>query len=98
MHQDDLRSLLTDFAAERLALLLILASVVPYVVWVPEAGHNGGTWLGYWGKDVQAVPLRRHDQHHMNPKFFVRINGKELEAMIDTVSGNIPVRAEAHHT
>ena len=49
---------------------------------VPE--KCGGTFLGYWGQDVQAVPLRRHDQDHMNPKFFVRINGKELEAMIDT--------------
>jgi len=49
---------------------------------VPE--KCGGTFLGYWGKDVQSVPLRRHDEDHMNPKFFVRINGRELEAMIDT--------------
>ncbi len=49
---------------------------------VPE--KCGGTYLGYWGQDVQDIPLRRHDEHHMNPKFFVRINGKELEAMIDT--------------
>ena len=49
---------------------------------VPQ--NCGGTWLGYWGKDVQAVPLRRHNEDHMNPHFFVRINGRELEAMIDT--------------
>ncbi|WP_288378610.1 retroviral-like aspartic protease family protein [uncultured Massilia sp.] len=52
------------------------------IFFVPE--KCGGAWLGYWGKDVQSVPLRRHDEDHMNPKFFVRINGKELEAMIDT--------------
>ncbi|SFD18310.1 aspartyl protease family protein [Massilia yuzhufengensis] len=44
----------------------------------------GGVFLGYWGQDVQEVPLRRHNEDHMNPHFFVRINGKELEAMIDT--------------
>lgn len=55
----------------------------------------GDTWLGYWGKDVQAVPLRRHDQHHMNPKFFVRINGKELEAMIDTGAFASMITADA---
>lgn len=60
---------------------------------VPE--KCGGTWLGYWAKDVQAVPLRRHDQHHMNPKFFVRINGKELEAMIDTGAAFTMITADA---
>lgn len=60
---------------------------------VPE--KCGGTWLGYWGKDVQAIPLRRHDEHHMNPKFFVRINGKELEAMIDTGAFASMITADA---
>lgn len=49
---------------------------------VPE--KCGGTFLGYWGGNVQDIPLRRHNQHHMNPHFFVRINGVEMEAMIDT--------------
>lgn len=30
-----------------LALLLLVASLVPYLVWDPPGGHNGGTWLGY---------------------------------------------------
>lgn len=55
----------------------------------------GGTWLGYWGQDVQEVPLRRHNEHHMNPKFFVRVNGKELEAMIDTGASISVITADA---
>jgi hypothetical protein len=31
----------------KLALALIVASVVPYLWWQPAGGHNGGTWLGY---------------------------------------------------
>ena len=31
----------------KLAVLLALLSIVPYVAWDPPAGHNGGTWLGY---------------------------------------------------
>ncbi len=60
---------------------------------VPE--RCGSTWLGYWSKEVQAVPLRRHNEHHKNPKFFVRINGKELEAMIDTGATLTMITADA---
>jgi len=49
---------------------------------VPE--NCSGAYLGYWGGNVRDVPLRRHDQNDMNPRFFVRINGHELEAMIDS--------------
>lgn len=49
---------------------------------VPE--KCGNTFLGYWGGNAQDIPLRRHNQHHMNPHFAVKINGVELEAMIDT--------------
>ncbi|MGJ9417067.1 hypothetical protein ACHAC9_04770 [Massilia sp. CMS3.1] len=49
---------------------------------VPE--KCGATFLGYWGGNVQDIPLRRHNQNHMNPHFFVRINAVEMEAMIDT--------------
>jgi len=49
---------------------------------VPE--RCGDTFLGYWGGNVQDIPLRRHNQNHMNPHFLVRINGVEMEAMIDT--------------
>ncbi|CAH0130407.1 hypothetical protein SRABI118_00021 [Massilia sp. Bi118] len=52
------------------------------IFFVPE--NCGGTFLGYWGGNISAVPLRRHNQNHMNPQFLVRINGKELEAMIDS--------------
>jgi hypothetical protein len=31
----------------KVALLLVLASLLPYLAWQPTAGHNGGTWLGY---------------------------------------------------
>lgn len=31
----------------RISLLLMIASLVPYLVWQPEQGHEGGTWLGY---------------------------------------------------
>ncbi len=63
------------------------------IFFVPE--KCGGAFLGYWGKDVQSVPLRRHNEDHMNPKFFVRINGKELEAMIDTGAAFSMITADA---
>ncbi len=31
----------------RLALLLVLATIVAYAAYEPVGGHNGGTWLGY---------------------------------------------------
>ncbi len=31
----------------KVALLLMLTSLLPYLVWQPATGHNGGTWLGY---------------------------------------------------
>ena len=64
------------------------------IFFVPE--KCGSTWLGYWGKDVQSVPMRMHGgEHHRNPKFFVRINGKELEAMIDTGATTSSITSDA---
>lgn len=31
----------------KLATLLVLLSLIPYLAWDPPHGHNGGTWLGY---------------------------------------------------
>jgi hypothetical protein len=31
----------------RISLILMIASLVPYLLWQPEQGHEGGTWLGY---------------------------------------------------
>lgn len=31
----------------KVALLLMLGSIVAYVAWEPPTGHDGGTWLGY---------------------------------------------------
>jgi len=39
----------------KLALLLIVLSVLPYVLWVPPTGHDGGTWLGYTLGTVGAL-------------------------------------------
>jgi hypothetical protein len=39
----------------KLALLLILASLIPYLAWQPVAGHNGGTWLGYTLGTIAAL-------------------------------------------
>ena len=60
---------------------------------VPE--KCGGTNLGYWSKDVLNVPMRRHNTEDMNPRFFVRINGRELEAMIDTGAAFTMMTADA---
>jgi predicted aspartyl protease len=60
---------------------------------VPE--NCGGTWLGYWGKDVLEVGMRRHDENHRNPYFFVTINGTKLEAMIDTGAGFSSISSSA---
>lgn len=39
----------------KVALLLMLASIVPYVLWQPASGHDGGTWLGYTLGTVGAL-------------------------------------------
>lgn len=51
--------------------------------------------LGYWAEGVRSVPLRRHNTGHKNPHFFVRINGKEMEAMIDTGATISTIRSRA---
>jgi predicted aspartyl protease len=60
---------------------------------VPE--NCGGTYLGYWSESVRDIPLRRHNQNHMNPQFLVRVNGKELEAMIDSGAAVSSITAHA---
>lgn len=61
---------------------------------VPE--NCGDTFLGYWGSSVGVVPLRTHDsENHKNPLFFVRINGKEMEAMIDTGAASSVISSDA---
>jgi len=60
---------------------------------VPE--KCASTYLGYWSKDVLSVPMRRHNTEDMNPRFFVRINGRELEAMIDTGAAFTMMTADA---
>ncbi len=36
-----------NFRWLKLATLLVLLSLIPYLAWQPLHGHNGGTWLGY---------------------------------------------------
>lgn len=60
---------------------------------VPE--NCGSTYLGYWSENVRSVPLRRHNQNDRNPRFFVRINGEEMEAMIDTGAAVSLIRSDA---
>jgi predicted aspartyl protease len=60
---------------------------------VPE--NCGGAYLGYWSESVRDIPLRRHNQDHMNPHFLVRVNGNELEAMIDSGAAVSSITAHA---
>jgi predicted aspartyl protease len=60
---------------------------------VPE--NCGNTYLGYWSENVGSVPMRRHAQDQKNPHFFVRINGVEMEAMIDTGAAASSIRSTA---
>lgn len=36
-----------NFRWLKLATLLVMLSLLPYLAWQPRHGHNGGTWLGY---------------------------------------------------
>ena len=39
----------------KVMVALLLVCIVPYVVWVPEGGHDGGTWLGYTLGTIAAL-------------------------------------------
>jgi TPR repeat protein len=50
---------------------------------------NGDSQLNYWKEDTVVLPFGRSFDQSPNPHFKVVVNGKELDAMIDT---------GAHHT
>jgi predicted aspartyl protease len=63
------------------------------IFFVPENCSNAN--LGYWGANVQSVGMRRHGEDQLNPYFFVRVNGKEMEAMIDSGAAVSTISARA---
>ncbi|MFL6676095.1 MAG: retroviral-like aspartic protease family protein [Massilia sp.] len=44
----------------------------------------GQAWLGYWKEDSIAVPFESSFSRSRNPHFTVMLNGKKLDAMIDS--------------
>lgn len=62
----------------KVMVALLVLSIVPYVVWQPEGGHDGGTWLGYTLGTVGALLIlwltwfgirkRRYNPGHWNLK------------------------------
>lgn len=53
------------------------------------------TYLGYWGDNVIDIPFKRHEAPGMNPRFTVLINGKEMEAFIDSGAATSSIRRDA---
>lgn len=45
-----------------------------------KANNCEGAWLGYWGKEVLAIPLESAEKI----QFYVQINGKPVLAMLDS--------------
>jgi predicted aspartyl protease len=50
-------------------------------------------WLGYWGKEVMAVPLESLERI----QFYVQINGKPVLAMLDSGAGLTTLSQETAH-
>jgi hypothetical protein len=53
------------------------------------------SFLGYWGGQVFDIPFDRHWDGSPNPHFAVQVNGKELEAMIDSGAQVTAITASA---
>jgi clan AA aspartic protease (TIGR02281 family) len=53
------------------------------------------TQLNYWDEPAVEVPFARTDHHSTNPHFKVLVNGKELDAIIDTGAQVSAMRLEA---
>ena len=53
------------------------------------------TYLGYWGDNVIDIPFKPHDELGLNPHFTVRVNGKEMEAIIDTGAATSSILRDA---
>jgi predicted aspartyl protease len=55
----------------------------------------GATNLGYWDENVIDIPFKPHHDADPNPHFVVHVNGKEMEAMIDTGAGTSSILLDA---
>jgi hypothetical protein len=53
------------------------------------------TFLGYWNGDIYVIPYDHHLDRSPNPRFAVQVNGKELEAMIDSGATATSITADA---
>jgi predicted aspartyl protease len=53
------------------------------------------TWLGYWSDKVIDIPFKSHHEPGLNPHFTVLVNGKKLEAMIDTGAATSSILRDA---
>ena len=60
-----------------------------------HAGHCAGTYLGYWDDKIIEIPFVSYEGPGTNPNFHVRVNGKELVAMIDTGAGSSSILRDA---
>jgi len=57
--------------------------------------HCDDTYLGYWGANVIDIPFKPHDELGLNPHFTVLVNGKEMEAFIDTGAATSSILRDA---
>jgi predicted aspartyl protease len=53
------------------------------------------SFLGYWKGDIYEIPYDHHLDSSPNPHFAVEVNGKELEAMIDSGAHSTAITADA---
>lgn len=51
--------------------------------------------LGYWGGDIFEIPFEHHIDNSPNPHFTVEVNGKEMEAIIDSGAQTTSIMAGA---
>jgi predicted aspartyl protease len=53
-------------------------------------------FLGYWGGDIFEIPFTsRMDDRSRNPHFTIEVNGKEMDAVIDSGSSTSSIMASA---
>jgi predicted aspartyl protease len=53
------------------------------------------TYLGYWGGDIFEIPFEHHNDRSRNPHFTIEINGKEMDAIIDSGASTTVIMAGA---
>lgn len=52
-------------------------------------------FLAYWDENASAIPFGFQDDRHINPHFFIEVNGHKLDAIIDTGASTTGIHSYA---